>query len=102
MKDCIFRDATGAMVKDIKSLKKNETWDLIQLPRGKRVIGCKWVYKKKPTVTEKEREKFKARLVLKGYSQRKGIDYDEIFSLFVRYTYIKAVLALLANKNMHL
>lgn len=42
------------MVEEMESLKKNETWDLVQLPQGKRVIGCKWVYKKKPTVTEKE------------------------------------------------
>ena len=59
----------GVMVEDMESLKMNETWDLVQLPQGKRIIGCKWVYKKKPTLIEKEEEKFKTRLVAKGYSQ---------------------------------
>ncbi|KAL0293415.1 UNVERIFIED_CONTAM: Retrovirus-related Pol polyprotein from transposon TNT 1-94 [Sesamum radiatum] len=70
----------GAMVEEMESLHKNRTWELVQLPEGKKTIGCKWVYKKKPAVSEKEGEKFKARLVAKGYSQQKGIDYDEIFS----------------------
>ena len=58
----------GAMVEEIESLQKNQTWELVQLPAGKRAIGCKWVYKKKPPVSKKEREKFKARLVAKGHA----------------------------------
>ncbi|CAJ2662759.1 unnamed protein product [Trifolium pratense] len=92
----------GAMMEEMESLQKNHTWELVQLPKGKRAIGCKWVYKRKPAVTEKEGEKFKARLVAKGYSQQKGIDYDEIFSPVVRHTSIRAVLALVASRDMHL
>jgi lipocalin len=66
----------GAIMEEMESLKKNQTWALVQLPKGKRAIGCKWVYKRTPAVTEKEGEKFKARLVAKGYSQHKGIYYD--------------------------
>jgi len=62
-----------------------------------KAIGCKWVYKRKPVVSEKEGEKFKARLVEKGFSQKKGIDYHEIFSSVVRHTSIRAVLALVAS-----
>ncbi|KAL0303205.1 UNVERIFIED_CONTAM: Retrovirus-related Pol polyprotein from transposon TNT 1-94 [Sesamum radiatum] len=91
----------GAMVEE-ESLRKNYTWEPVQLPKGKKAIGCKWVYKKKPTVSEKEGEKFKARLVAKGYSQQKGIDYDEIFSPVVRHTSIRAVLALVASWDLHL
>ena len=86
----------------MKSLHKNHTWELAQLPEGKKAIGCKWVYKKRPAVSKKEGKKFKARLVAKGYSQQKGIDYDEIFSPVVRHTSIKAMLALVDSWDMHL
>jgi hypothetical protein len=83
----------GAMAKEIESLHKNQTWDLVELPERKMKIGCKWVFKKKEAVSEKKGEKFKARLVANGYSQQKGVDYEEIFSSVVRHTSIRAVLA---------
>jgi len=60
------------------------------------------VYKRKPPISEKEGEKFKAHLVAKGYAQQKRVDYDEIFSAIVRHTSIREVLALVANYDMHL
>ncbi|KAE8715770.1 hypothetical protein F3Y22_tig00110160pilonHSYRG00432 [Hibiscus syriacus] len=92
----------AAMVEEMESLNHNRTWELVPLSEGKKPIGCKWVYKKKPTVTEKEGEKFKARLVAKGFSQQKRVDYDEIFSPVVRHTSIRAVLALVASWDLHL
>ncbi len=91
-----------AMVEEMESLHKNKTWELVELPKGKRAIGCKWVYKRKEATSEKEGERFKARLVAKGYSQRKGIDYDEIFSPVVRHTSIRVMLALVAHFDMEL
>ena len=90
------------MVEEIQSLHKNQTWELVELPEEKRTIGCKWVYKKKEAVLEKDGEKFKAHLVAKGYSQRKGVDYDEIFSPMVRHTSIRIVLGLVAHFDMQL
>ncbi|KAE8672371.1 Alpha-L-fucosidase 1 [Hibiscus syriacus] len=58
----------AAMVEEMESLNHNRTWELVRLPKGKKPIGCKWVYKKKPAVTEKEGEKFKARLP-EGFTQ---------------------------------
>ena len=58
----------GAMEEEMQSLHKNQTWELVELPKGKRAIGCKWVYRKKEAISEKEGEKFKAHLVAKGYS----------------------------------
>ncbi|KAK4394695.1 Retrovirus-related Pol polyprotein from transposon TNT 1-94 [Sesamum angolense] len=51
----------GAMVEEMESLQKNHTWELVHLFEGKKAIGCKWVYRKKPAVSEKKGEKFKAR-----------------------------------------
>ena len=73
----------------------------MELPKGKRAM-CKWVYKKKETISEKEGEKFKACLVAKGYSQKQGVDYDEIFSLVVKHTSIRTVLSLVAHFDMEL
>ncbi|KAE8707081.1 hypothetical protein F3Y22_tig00110387pilonHSYRG00804 [Hibiscus syriacus] len=53
----------AAMVEEMKSLNNNLKWELVPLPEGKKPIGYKCVYKKKPAVTEKEGEKFKARLL---------------------------------------
>ena len=64
----------GAMEEEMQSLHKNQTWELVELLKGKRAIGCKWVYKKKEVVSEKDDEKFKAHLVAEGYSQKHGVD----------------------------
>ena len=58
----------SAIEKEMQSLHKNQTWELVELPKEKRAIGCKWVYKKKEEFLENEGEKFKAHLVAKGYS----------------------------------
>ena len=92
----------GVMTEEMESLHKNQTWDLVELLERKRKIGCKWVFKKKEAISEKGGEKFKARLAAKGYSQQKGVDYEEIFFPVVRYTSIRAVLALVAHYDMAL
>ena len=92
----------GAMEEEMQSLHKNKSWELVEIPKGKRDKGCKWVYKKKEVVSENEGENFKAHLVAKGYSQKHGVDYDEIFSPVVKHTFIKAVLSLVAYFDMEL
>ncbi|TNV97790.1 hypothetical protein C5H24_12690, partial [Xylella fastidiosa] len=61
----------GAMVEEMTALKKNGTWELVSLPRGKKPVGCKWVF----TVKHKADgtvERYKARLVAKGFTQTYG------------------------------
>ena len=57
-------------VKEMGSLQKNKTWESVKLSKGKRAIGCKWVYHKKEALSEIESDRFKAELVAKDYSQR--------------------------------
>ena len=63
-----------AMDNEIKSIEKNQTWRLTELPAGAKRIGVKWVYKTKYNEHGKI-DKYKARLVAKGYSQKHGVDY---------------------------
>ena len=60
-----------AMEEEMNSLHENETWKLVELPKEKRAIGCKWVYAKKEDSSGKDSVRFKARLVAKGYAQRR-------------------------------
>ena len=78
---------------EMDSLVNNQTWDLDQLPVGKRALQNKWVYRLKE---EDGGEKwYKARLVVKGFAQKKGIDFDEIFSPVVKMTSIRTILSLM-------
>ena len=68
----------AAMNEEMKSLQKNETWELVDRPLRKKPIGCRWVY----TVKHKEDstiKRFKERLVEKVYTQTYGIDYTDTF-----------------------
>eukprot|EP00253_Pinus_taeda_P025110 PITA_25110 len=76
-----------AMVDEMASLHRNEAWDLVELPAGRKPIGSKWVFKKK-TNAEGKVEKYKARWVAKGYSQVPGIDFGDIFSPVAKVTSI--------------
>jgi hypothetical protein len=72
-----------AMDSEIESIESNNIWVLITLPEGANVIGVKWIYKTK--YNEKgEVEKYKARLMAKGYSHKHGIDYNEVFAPVAR------------------
>eukprot|EP00253_Pinus_taeda_P024426 PITA_24426 len=83
------------MVDEMASLHKNEAWDLVELPAGRKPIGSKWVFKKK-TIAEGKVEKYKARLVAKGYSQVLGIDFGDIFSPVAKVTSIRLLLSVVA------
>ena len=65
------------MDEEVDSLVRNQTWDLVKFPVEKRALQNKWVYRLKE---EGEKKQYKARLVVKGFAQNKGIYFDEIFS----------------------
>jgi hypothetical protein len=67
------------MVEEIDAFDKNEAWDIVEFPAGRKYVGRKWLFKKKFNAEGKVK-KHKARLVSKGYSQVEGIYFGEIFS----------------------
>ena len=77
-----------AMDSEYGSLLQKDTWDLVDLPEGKNLVGCKWVYKVKRTA-EGAIDRYKARLVAQGFSQEYGVDYEEVYAPVVRYTSVR-------------
>ncbi|WRX24925.1 Reverse transcriptase [Theobroma cacao] len=90
------------MNEDIKSLHRNQAWELVKPHKGQKVMGCKWVFKKKEGIPGVESAKFKAQLVAKGYTHRDGIDYNKVFSLVVKHSLICMMLAIVAYFNFEL
>jgi ATP-binding cassette subfamily B (MDR/TAP) protein 1 len=76
---------------EMKSLYENDTFELVSLPKGKQALKKKWVYRVK-TKEHSSHTRYKTRLVVKGFSQKKGIEFDEIFSLIVKMSLIRVVL----------
>ncbi|KAJ8709663.1 hypothetical protein PYW08_009667 [Mythimna loreyi] len=90
-----------AMDEEYNSLMKNNTWSLKNLPLDKKVLPCKWVYKTK-TGPSGNIVRFKARLVIKGYAQKKGTDYEEVFSPVVKYSTIRYLISLAARLGLEI
>lgn len=86
------------MKKEIDAVEKNGTWQLTKLPPRHKAIGLKWIFKIKKDLDGKIL-KYKARTVAKGYVQKEGIDFEEIFALVTRLETVRMVLALAANKG---
>lgn len=97
----VWRDACED---EIVSIVKNKTWELVELPVGAKAIGLKWIFKVKCNA-DGSINKFKAKLVAKGYIQRHGIDYDEVFAPMTRIETVRFLIALAASRgweNHHL
>jgi len=90
-----------AMHEEMQSLHENHTYDLVELPKGRRALKNKWVYRLK-TEENNSKTRYKARLVVKGSSQRKGIDFEEIFSPVVKMSSIRVVLGLAASLDLEI
>ena len=88
-----------AMQDEMKSLHENHSLELVKLPKGKRALKNRCVYKVKQE-EHTSQPRYKDRLVVKGFNQKKGFDFDEIFSLVVKMSSIHVVLGLAASLDL--
>ena len=81
------------MNEEYHSLMANDTWDLVPLPKGRKIVRCKWVYRTK-YASNGSVERHKAQLVVKGFSQVERIDYNKTFAPVEKMNSIRLVLSL--------
>jgi hypothetical protein len=91
----------AAMDTEYQALAKNQTWHLVPRSKGKKIVGCKWVYKIKRKA-DGSVDRYKARLVAKGFKQKYGIDYEETFSPVVKATTIRLILSIAVSRGWSL
>lgn len=90
-----------AMKTEMTAHNSNKTWTLVNPPKDAKVLPCRWIYKIKRN-PDGSIEKYKARLVVKGFNQEKGINFNETFSPVARMSSIRTILSVAAHKGMDL
>ncbi|RVW13910.1 Retrovirus-related Pol polyprotein from transposon TNT 1-94 [Vitis vinifera] len=90
-----------AIKSEIDSILQNHTWELVDLPPGCKPLSSKWIFKRKMKV-DGSIDKYKARLVIKGYRQTEGLDYFDTYSPVTRINFIRMVLAIAALRNLEI
>ncbi|XP_020199761.1 uncharacterized mitochondrial protein AtMg00820-like [Aegilops tauschii subsp. strangulata] len=88
----------SAMQVEYRALMENATWRLVPRPPGVNVVTGKWLFRHK-FKADGSLERYKARWVLRGFSQRPGVDFDETFSPVVKAATIRVVLTIAATRN---
>lgn len=87
-----------AMLEELNSIESNNTWEEVELPAGRKSIGSKWVFKMK-TDENGNVSRYKARLVAQGFTQKFGVDYDEVFAPVVRSTTFRTLLSVVGQRD---
>ena len=93
------KEWNAAMNEEIESIEKNETWEIVEKPINKNIVGSKWVFK---TKLEDGKIKRKARVVAKGFTQRHGIDYLDVFAPVARGVTLRLLLSVAGKRQMKL
>jgi hypothetical protein len=84
-----------SMDEEMRCIEKNQTWNLVDVPEDKDVISVKWIYKTKQDV-EGNVQKYKERLVARGFTQQPRIDYNETFAPVARMDTVRTVLVIVS------
>ena len=87
-----------AMTEEYQSIIKNDVWAVVPRHERNSVVASKWIFKIKHAA-DGSIEKYKAKFIARGFSQKEGIDYEETFAPVAKYTSIKAVLAIATLKG---
>ncbi|KAJ3503727.1 hypothetical protein NLJ89_g8305 [Agrocybe chaxingu] len=87
-----------AIQKELESLQKAGTWKVVERPPGKNIVGCKWVFRIKKDAFGRI-EKYKARLVARGFTQVYGVDYTETFAPVAKMASLRTILAIAAKND---
>ena len=90
-----------AMMEEYESIMKNDVWEVVPRSEGKSVVTSKWIFKIKHAA-DGSIEKYTSRFVAREFSQKEGVDYDEMFALVARYTSIKMIIALASTMGWRL
>jgi Reverse transcriptase (RNA-dependent DNA polymerase)/Integrase core domain/gag-polypeptide of LTR copia-type len=90
----------NAMKEELESIKANNTWSKVDLPKDRKAIGSRWIFKLKCNENG-EVERYKARLVAQGFTQVYGTDYDEVFAPVARPTSFRVLLTIAGKQNLN-
>jgi hypothetical protein len=89
----------AAMAEEFRGLQELHTWVAVQLPENRRAISCMWIFRRKLNA-DVTLERYKARLVIKGFHQRRNLDYDLVFAPVVRASTIRLFFSIVAAKDL--
>jgi hypothetical protein len=95
------KEWADAMTEEYRSIMKNEVREIVPKSKNKDGVSYRWLFKVKHDV-DGSIEKYKARFVARGFSQKEGIDYEETFAPVARYTSIRTIIDLAAKMKWKL